>query len=972
MRKIKDGAAATGGETQLKKYLSPLGVWALAFGCSVGWGSFVMPGTTFLPIAGPVGTAIGMLVGAAVMFVIGVNYHFLMNRNSDAGGAYAYAKKSFGYDHGFLCAWFLLLTYIAILWANATALSIFSRTLFGDFFKFGFHYTVAGYDVYFGEVLLSVAAIVVFGLVCAAGGKVAKWTQIVFAFALLGGITVCFIAALIKNEGSLPAFSPAFGGEGNPASQVFAIAALAPWAFVGFESISHSSAEFNFRKRKTLAIIIFALLAGTLAYVLLNFTAVAALPEGFAGRAEYLAASGNMSGTHGLPTFYAAETTLGVVGVAILGIAAFAGIATGIVATFSASSRLAYSLSEDGIIPSFFGKLNKNGVPANAICVIALISFVIPFFGRTAIGWIVDVTTIGASIAYAYASLAAWKSAREEKKTSVEITGIIGFAISAAFAFYLLIPDIGAASSLTTASYLILVTWSIIGIIFIRFLISADKMRRLGKTSVVWIALLVLIFLVSLMWARSSTNNRTKEAIDDVTAKYEQTMNDLGLDPDDETARAAENYASDKMRALNAAFLGDGVVQMGIILVSLVIILSIFSVVRKREIKSEEEKLLAEKRSNAKSVFLSNMSHDIRTPMNAITGYSDLALKEPDLPPKARKYVEKIDYSSKYLLSLINDILDMSRIESGKMELITAPCDITVTMDKVREIFSEQMEQKNIAYTVEIPKIFDKKVILDENRLMRILLNLVSNAFKFTPEGGRVSVVLVQTGFDDGKALYEIRVKDNGIGMSEEFAARVFEAFERERNNTVNKTQGTGLGMAITKSFVDMMGGNIEVVTKQDEGTEFIISLGFPVAEEDKSEESAETAKETDFTGKRFLVVDDNAVNREIACLVLAGAGIETDTAENGKEAVEKVKAAEAGEYDVILMDVQMPVMNGYEATREIRSIGGEKGNIPVLAMTANVFSEDIKEAENAGMNGHIAKPIDVEKMFETLRKVLK
>ncbi len=412
-------------------------------------------------------------------------------------------------------------------------------------------------------------------------------------------------------------------------------------------------------------------------------------------------------------------------------------------------------------------------------------------------------------------------------------------------------------------------------------------------------------------------------------------------------------------------------------------------------LKTQQVELIAEKEraeeaNKAKSTFLSNMSHDIRTPMNAIVGYLNIAKDlhktcercpqyreaycPDDIPNKMYSYLQKIDASSQHLLALINDVLEMSRIESGKMELEREGMNIVTALDEVHDMFATQMAGKKISFSVETADVTNKFVICDKNRLNRVLLNLLSNAYKFTPEGGNISVKLNQTGAGDGAADYELRVKDSGIGMTPEFAAKVFEAFERERTSTVSKIQGTGLGMAITKSIVDLMGGTIKVVTAPGEGTEFIINVNFKLAE-DMSDELADndaSAQIVSFEGKKLLLVDDIEVNREIAKMLLESEGFIVDTATDGKDAVEKVSASKAGDYDAVLMDIQMPIMNGYDAARAIRALADAKlSKIPIIAMTANAFSEDVKNALDAGMNAHIAKPIDVPNMLATLAKIL-
>ena len=406
-----------------------------------------------------------------------------------------------------------------------------------------------------------------------------------------------------------------------------------------------------------------------------------------------------------------------------------------------------------------------------------------------------------------------------------------------------------------------------------------------------------------------------------------------------------------------------------------------------------EAKERAEKSNKAKSTFLFNMSHDIRTPMNAIIGYVELAnaLRAPcntctrercpyDIPSKTHDFLKKIGASSQHLLALINDVLEMSRIESGKLELVMEEADIAKALNEVQDMFQSQMQTKGINFTVE-NEIKDRHVICDKHRFDRVLLNLLSNAYKFTPEGGSISVKFQQLGTEEveGKRFgdYELRVKDSGIGMTPEFASKVFEAFTRERTSTVSKIQGTGLGMAITKNIIDLFGGTIDLVTAPNKGTEFIIKLRFElsnVKEQETHDESLEEMLDTgeDFTQKKLLLVDDIEVNREIAKMMLEMAGFTIDVATNGKEAVDMVAASKAGEYAVVLMDIQMPVMDGYEAARAIRALEDPQlSKIPIIAMTANAFAEDVQAAKDAGMNGHIAKPIDVSKMMDTLTEVL-
>ena len=376
----------------------------------------------------------------------------------------------------------------------------------------------------------------------------------------------------------------------------------------------------------------------------------------------------------------------------------------------------------------------------------------------------------------------------------------------------------------------------------------------------------------------------------------------------------------------------------------------------------------AEEANRAKTFFLSNMTHDLRTPLNAIIGYTTLAKKEKS-PEKQLEYVNKIDTASRQLLAIVNDVREMSRIESGKIELEPLRIDLEECVREAGEVIKPQLNEKKITFMLS-SDVKDKWVLCDKNLLTRVLMNLLGNAGKFTGENGVVTLGLRQMSREGDTGNYEIRVKDTGIGMDPGFVENLFSPFERERTSTVSKIQGTGLGMSITKSILDMMDGRIDVVTEKGKGTEFIINISLPLEKPEETKVKSEAAIR--FDGLRALLVEDNAINMEIANLLLTRAGFAIDKAENGQIAVDKVAGSEGGYYDVILMDVQMPVMDGYSAARAIRSLPDPTlSRIPIIAMTANAFREDIATAEEAGMNGHIAKPLNVGDMFSTLKSVM-
>ena len=950
----------------LTRYLSPLAAWALAFGCSVGWGAFVMPGTTFLPVAGPLGTVLGIAIGGLIMLVIGMNYHHLMNRYPDSGGTYAYAKFSFGYDHGFLNGWFLLLTYVAIIWANATALPLIARYLFGGLFQFGFHYQIAGFDIYMGEVLLAVAALVFAGLICLRG-RIAAVVQVVMALLLGGGIVIA-MASVIANPNGLPLnLAPAYSPNQSPFEGTFIIIALAPWAYVGFESISHSTGEFGFSIKRSFRIMAVAVVTAAVAYAALAILAVCALPEGCASWTDYILNLGGFGGLQGLPTFYAAESFMGSLGSVILGLTTLGAIITGLVGNYIASSRLLYAMAQDDMMPRGMKRLNGRQVPQNAILFIMAVSVLLPFFGRTAISWIVDVTTVGATIAYAYTSAAALRSARREGNRLVKATGLIGLIISLVFVLYFLIPNLIAVKTLSTESYLILASWGILGFVFFLYLFRRDTARHLGRTPVVWVVLLTLIIFTSTVWMRQATEIATEKAVTPIQTFYTDRLMEQGVDIVSMSTRPVNSYLRDVLDDVGRTLTRNSLIQTALIVFSLAILLYIYHLMQKREKQMEVEKVLAEESSRAKTSFLSNMSHEIRTPMNAIIGLNNIALKDPNLLPHTREQLEKIGASAKHLLGLINDILDMSRIESGRMVLKSEEFSFRDFIDQINVMVNGQCVDKGLDFDCHIIGQVNDYYIGDDMKLKQVLINILGNAVKFTPVPGAVTFTVEQTvAFEDYCTLRFI-IKDTGIGMSEEYIPKIFDAFSQENSGSANKYGSTGLGMAITKNIVDMMNGEIHVDSEKNVGTTFTVTVTLKASDRSvQSEEGHALPK-----GLRVLVVDDDEVACEHARLVASAIDVTANTETSPTRAIARVlKAREMGEpYDFVLTDYKMPEMDGIELARAIRKVDG--GDTAIVVLTGYNWDYLQDEAAEVGVDGIMSKPLFTDSLMRELRNVL-
>lgn len=409
-----------------------------------------------------------------------------------------------------------------------------------------------------------------------------------------------------------------------------------------------------------------------------------------------------------------------------------------------------------------------------------------------------------------------------------------------------------------------------------------------------------------------------------------------------------------------------------ICLASLVLILlMLYLAIHNQQIREE----MAESNASnaAKTSFLFNMSHDIRTPMNAIMGFRDLLEKYQDIPERRAAYLDKIKDSSNVLLSIINNVLEMARIEKGAIVVENKVCDIIKESNMLASVYQELIRQKGLELrhqaNVEHPYIY-----CDTTKVHQIFMNIVSNAIKYTPSGGYVEIILREKSYADGIAYYETIISDNGIGMSEEFLPHLFDEFTREHTASYQKVEGTGLGMAIVKKLVDNLGGTINVSSTKGKGTTFSVIIPHRTASKELLADTSgsDTGQQT-LSGKRILLTEDNDLNAEIAMELLADKGFEVDRVSNGEECLETIQKSPADYYSLILMDIQMPIMNGYEATAAIRTISDKrKASIPILAMTANAFEEDRQEAIHCGMNGHLAKPINVQELMREIAKVVR
>ena len=567
----------------LAPYLSQTGAWALSIGTAIGWGSFVLTSNLYLASAGPLGSTLGMLVGMVIMLFISRNYHYLMNRYPDSGGVYTYAKEVFGHDHAFLTFWFVSLTYLSVLWANFTSVPLFARNFFGDIFRVGLLYTIFGYDIYLGEVLLTMAAILLTGFLCMKCERLAVRFVIVLALTFVAGITFCFIAAFLKRDAGVYPLEPAFMPDSGAFSQVIRICLMAPWAFIGFENISHSTREFAFDRKKSFKVLTISVVTTTLLYIFVTLLSITAFPSEYGSWTEYLGNLDKVEGVKGLPAFFAAQFYLGDTGVFLMAASLFALVMTSLICNTVALSRLFYTVAKDEVLPDRFAKLNVAKNPERAVMLIILLSLGIPLIGRTAVGWIVDVTTIGAIIVYGMVSAAAHKLAVADGHKLEWFTGLAGMEVMAFFGLLEMFPAIFDNDTLATETYFLFTIWSILGFLFFRNVLTRDYGKNFGRSVIVWVSLLGLILFTAMSWMRQSNEEFVYKAIADVH-NYDRnllTASGYKMSEGEFMHKVKENIRLGGMR-------NDSVVLI-LVIFSLGMVFSNYSVVQRRIEQTEKE-----------------------------------------------------------------------------------------------------------------------------------------------------------------------------------------------------------------------------------------------------------------------------------------------------------------------------------------------------------------------------------------------
>ncbi|MBR5110332.1 MAG: amino acid permease [Clostridia bacterium] len=1237
----------------LRANFTPMGMWAFSIGTSIGWGSFIVTCNTYLQKSGILGTVFGLLIGMAVIFVITWNLQYMIQKAPSAGGIYTFQKQVGGKDLGFLTFWFVLLTYMAILWANMTSLPLFARFFLGDAFRFGFHYRVFGYEVWFGEALLSICAVILIGLLCLRSARLPNKIMIAAALTFAVGFTFCAVLAVLRHDSAF-SYAPLYTEGSKAFLQIIHIAAISPWAFIGFENISHFSEEYSFPVKKTRTILIWSVLITTLLYVFVSLLSISAYPPEYDSWLAYIRDMGNLEGIKAVPAFYAADHYLGQAGVTLLMLSLFAVILTSLIGNTLALSRLLYAAGREGEAPRALADLNSKGIPGKAVATVVAISVFIPFVGRTAIGWIVDVTTLGATLIYGLVSLAVYRHAQQAGRRLEKTTGVAGILLMIVFLMLLLIPGLLPFHAMETVSYILFIAWAVLGLWYYRFLLYLKRDEERKQSVIVWIILLVLVLFASMMWVSRATENAANEAVERIftyhqshpdsdmesgaaeertaylqeqaeaisrtntlyssvslgvfllfigillnnyrdTQKLGKRLNEaehevatvrkiaelqesisalldnmpcltftkdaqtgvylacnqafadyahkknpagvagltdaqifdaetaahfiaddrialsmdkpyiffedvpdaagnqkqlqttklkfidstgrmclLGMSQDvtdmvriqHENAMTKEAYEkalsaglmythiahtlardytdmfsvnleteefieyrkAEKTSAPSEArrgwhFFSDCIEELsrnvypddqdaflkaldrrtlmkaldrkntyimtyrqtgcsGPIYVSMkvsrmedddrFIIVGISNVdAEMRDAMSKSEALAealasAEEANSAKTSFLSSMSHEIRTPMNAIIGLNTLALKDKTLSGQTKEYLEKISGSAKHLLSLINNILDMSRIESGRMVLHREVFSFSAMLEQINAMVMSQCSDKGLTYECRILNKVDASYIGDDMKLKEVLINILSNAIKFTEAPGSVTLTVERTMEFEDQSTLRFCIKDTGIGMDQEFIPKLFEPFSQEDGSRKTKYGSTGLGMAITKRIVEMMNGSISVESEKGVGSEFTVTVTL------RNCDQQGTAQESAIDPNSFhvLVVDDDKIAAEHARMVLDEVGIYADTCTSGEEALRlmEVQRLKNKPYNLVLMDWNMPGMNGLETSAEIQKSFDRETTVVIL--TAYNWDDIQEEAERVGVDSFLTKPLFASKVIEEFERI--
>ena len=813
------------------RLLYPLNVWGLSLGCAVGWGAFMMPGNSFLPVAGPVGSIISIALASAAMLVIAANFCKLAQKYRDNGGFFAYVREVMGYDHAFLAVWSLIITYLTIIWANATAIVLLIRYIFGNVLQWGFYYQIGGFDVYGGEIFATWVLIIGFGLFSAYGGRFKRHVNALLAIILITGVILLFCGVLSMSP-QHASFYPAFDPDTpeTPAWQIFSVMIGAPWLFFGFESITHGGEEFRFPIQRIFPLMVASTAAIFLAYSLPIAISVLCIPPEYGSWPEYVRVLGSLQGFDSLPVFHSVSTLLGSGGMMLLTATLLSAMCTSLIGLYRACSYLVQAMARDKLLPEFLAAQAEDGTPRKAVFLILVLSLPIPFFGRNAIVWMVDAITISGALSYAYISLCRYREAKKEQSSAGIFLGLFGFALSILFFLCPIIPDLllGLDSlTLSTESYLLLSVWSVLGLIYYWYVFKYDTLNRFGKSFSMCTVLLFLNFFSSALWLRQVMLTKIPLASHGGYALISETLNQNSL------------------------------IQITLIMIILLFMADIFTTMRRREETLSRRIQNEQKASRTNSVYLADMTHDIGLMMNSIMSYVKITAatgreyqaiqgkcshETLDGLWQGLAHTESISH---YFLHLVEDMRNFNRIDDNELKLFLSPMDIRISLQEVQKIFVTQMQNKNIdfmSYSAELENLY---IYCDNNRLQRVLLNLISLAYDCTPTGGSIAVTLAQKGSaylipptpEDQRHLrlyadYELRIKNTGADMPDMLKNIMSADYDWRR---FFQKKGAERTIAITKHLLDLFHAEVKIESSPEpsvQGTEIIIQLSCKLAKQ--------------------------------------------------------------------------------------------------------------------------------------------
>ncbi|MBQ7556462.1 MAG: amino acid permease [Lachnospiraceae bacterium] len=899
-----------------------LSAFSLSIGCILGWGAFVEPGKVLIPKAGALGSVLGMILASLIALIIVMNYIGLSRVFPGVRSMYHMVMDIFGPDRTFFIIWSLLFGYFVLIWANSSAIAYIGRLLYEDSEMHIFHYNVMGYEVYAADVLLPVLVLFSAAFILNRGTGFALKVITAVSVGLILSVLILSTGVISRADPSA-LFSPAFSSGPGFAriSDVMFVAALAPWLFVGFEAVSPVISELKITHSLAFSFAGVAVIIGAAEYIMLGVMINTTVPEGFRHWEDHAAAAEGIEHFSEFPAFFAVERYMGRPGVALLIFAFFCAVFGSVLGFMLAIAHTVRIAAGDGLIPGTLAEVNENGMAFRPVLLTVLFSLPFLFLGMNVVGWAVNLSAISVSFAYFYVSVGVFL---RSDKPWFKVSGIMGALILSAVFFLYIVPGTRESSSMVKEEYAILAVWCLSGLACYRYVLKRDTEQRLGKNFSIWLLMLTLLF--------HSTNMWTSEL-------------------------AKEELMSSEKRDISFILTTENLIRDIVFAVALILLFELFSILISRSRAMAEKIRDEEEQNRMKNSLLSGMSHDIRTPMNAIIGFTDLALSGEKDPEVMTDYLGKIKVSGTRLLSLIEDVFEMNSIENNDVEFVYEPVNLPEVFKYLQSVSRDSDEARGREVILDMSPMSNKVVIFDRKRLIRIMQSVITGALKNTPEGGCVIFGAMQlSSAENGTAVYEFSVKDSGTGLQE----------DKDDPYTGTGSQGTGLGRRIATELVRMAGGDFEIETIPGECTEVYITLEMRVLQDDEQE--AGVPDRSVLRGRRALVVDDIMINRQIAVAILKSCGMKTEEASNGEEALSRFSEILPGYYDVVLMDVQMPGMNGFDAARGIRSLPDPvNASVPIFAMTANVYDEDGEKAHESGLKGFIAKPIDSDYLVSAL-----